>query len=238
MQPMGKRLAAEGIGTFVLVFGGVGAAVFGGDYLAIALAFGLTVLTMAYAVGHISGGHFNPAVTIGLAAGKRIPWSDVVPYVVSQVVGAIIAAAVLLAIAEGNPNYSRASKGLGANGWGSHSANGYSMWAALIVEIVLTAFFLIVILGVTDTRAPHGFAPLAIGLALTLCHLVAIPIDGTSVNPARSIGPALFAGGGALGQVWLFIVAPIVGAAIAGVAYQLLLGDDQPDVSLQEAAVA
>lgn len=239
MQAMGKRLAAEAFGTFWLVFGGVGAALFsGGNYVAIALAFGLTVLTMVYAVGHISGGHFNPAVTIGLAAGRRFAWADVVPYIVSQIVGAIVAAAVLFAIAEGSSQYNHASDGLGANGWGSNSAGGFGLWAALIAEVVLTAFFLYVILGATDTRAPRGFAGLAIGLALTLIHLVAINIDGTSVNPARSIGPALFAGGGALGQVWLFIVAPVVGALIAGASYAVLFGDKEPEVPLQEAVAA
>lgn len=228
MHSMSKRLGAEVFGTFWLVFGGCGAAVLAGreiGYAGIALAFGLTVLTMAYAVGHISGGHFNPAVTVGLAMGRRFDWRDVLPYVVAQVVGAVAAAAVLWVIANGKDGFD-VSNGFATNGYGDHSPDGYSLLAVLIAEVVLTGFFVYVILGTTDTRAPKGFAPAAIGLALTLIHLVAIPVDNTSVNPARSLGPALFQRGDALGQVWLFIVAPLVGALVAGFSYAFLFGED------------
>jgi aquaporin Z len=226
MYSMRQRLAAELFGTFWLVLGGCGTAVLAGDVVknqGVALAFGLTVLTMAYAVGHISGGHFNPAVTIGLAAGKRFDWREVPAYVVTQIVGAIIAAAVLFVIASGIDSF-HASDGFATNGYGDHSPGGYSLLAVIVAEVVLTAFFLYVILGVTDTPAPKGFAPLAIGLALTLIHLVSIPVSNTSVNPARSIGPALFAGGDALAQLWVFLVAPVVGALIAGASYAGLFG--------------
>lgn len=226
MYPMRQRLAAELFGTFWLVLGGCGTAVLAGSVVkngGVALAFGLTVLTMAYAVGHISGGHFNPAITIGLAAGRRFDWREVPAYVVTQVVGAIIAAAVLFVIASGIDSF-HASDGFATNGYGDHSPGGYSLLAVIIAEAVLTAFFLYVILGVTDTAAPKGFAPLAIGLALTLIHLVSIPVSNTSVNPARSIGPALFAGTDALAQLWVFLVAPIVGALIAGATYAGLFG--------------
>jgi aquaporin Z len=238
-----QRLAAEFLGTFVLVFGGCGSAVLaanfpGGDdktnplgigFLGVALAFGLTVLVMAYAVGHISGGHFNPAVTIGAAAAGRFAWKDTVGYIVTQVVAAAAAAAVLYLIASGRDGFTTdGPNAFATNGYGDNSPGGYDLLAALVVEVVLTAVFLYVILGVTDTRAPKGFAPIAIGLSLTLIHLVAIPVTNTSVNPARSIGPALFVGGDAISQLWLFIVAPVAGALIAGFSYALLLGrDDQ-----------
>jgi aquaporin Z len=232
MPPLSKRLFAEMLGTFWLVFGGCGSAVFaagfpelGIGFVGVSLAFGLTVLTMAYSIGHISGCHLNPAVTIGLWSGGRFPASDIVPYVIAQVVGAIIAAAVILAIANGNPDFSLAPNGLAINGFGDLSPGGYNMTSALIIEIVLTFGFLIVILGSTDTRAPSGFAPIAIGLALTLIHLISIPVTNTSVNPARSTGPALFVGGEALSQVWLFWVAPIFGALIAGVVYRGFAGE-------------
>lgn len=241
-----QRLAAEFLGTFVLVLGGCGAAVIsalqlnrggiqlGIGFLGVALAFGLSVTTMAYAVGHVSGGHFNPAVTIGLAAGKRFAWRDCIGYVVTQVVAAIVAATVLFVIANGVTGFSASASGFASNGYGSRSPAGYSLLACAVTEIVLTAVFLFVILGVTDTRAPKGFAPLAIGLTLTLIHLVSIPITNTSVNPARSIGPALFAGGEVIAQLWLFILAPVAGALIAGFSYAALLGSGAP-APLEEA---
>src|SRR3954447_12113692 len=220
------RLSAEFLGTFWLVFGGCGSAglAAGGAHvgigsLGVALAFGLTVLTMAYAVGHVSGGHFNPAVTVGLATGRRFPWREVPAYVVTQVVAAIVAAAVLWVIASGVDGFSARESGFATNGYGDLSPGGYSLTAVLVAEVVLTAFFLFVILGATDTRAPKGFAPLAIGLSLTLIHLVSIPVSNTSVNPARSTGPAIFAGTGPLGQLWAFWLAPLLGAAIAGLVY-------------------
>jgi aquaporin Z len=226
---MAKKLAAEFIGTFVLVLGGCGAAVLtaafpdvGIGILGVALAFGLTVLTMAYAVGHISGGHFNPAVSLGLWAGKRFPAGELLPYIVTQVVGAIVASGVLYLIASGQAGFSAQSSGFAANGYGEHSPGGYSLLAGLVTEVVLTFVFLIIILGSTDKRAPQGFAAIAIGLGLTLVHLVGIPVTNTSVNPARSTGPALFAGGWALGQLWLFWVAPIIGALLAGWVYRYL----------------
>jgi len=232
----GKRLAAEVIGTFWLVFGGCGAAVYaagvpgvGIGYLGVAFAFGLTVLTMAYAVGHVSGGHFNPAVTVGLWLGKRFDAKDVLPYIVAQVVGAIIAAAAVYAIAKGNPAFKTDGNFLAANGMGSKgSPQGFSIAAGIVAEVVLTFVFLMVILGVTDTRAPKGLAPLAIGLCLTLIHLISIPITNTSVNPARSTGPALFVGSTWLAQLPLFWVAPLVGGAIAGLVYHYLLGEGPP----------
>ena len=226
------RLAAEFLGTFVLVFGGCGAAVLAGEqigFLGVALAFGLTVLAMAYAVGHISGGHFNPAVTLGLAAAKRFAWKDAGGYIVTQVVAAIAAAGVLFVIASGKDGFS-ASDGFASNGFGDRSPDGYTLLAGLVVELVLTAIFLYVIIGSTDRRGvPAGFAPIAIGLALTLIHLVSIPVTNTSVNPARSIGPALFAGGDAIAQLWLFILAPIAGALLAGFTYAMLVGEDTVD---------
>lgn len=230
MHPLPRRLAAEALGTFWLVFGGCGAAIFAGSeigFYGIALAFGLTVVTMVYAVGHISGGHFNPAITLGLAMGRRFDWKEVVPYVVTQVVAAVVAAFGLWVIAHGRPGFDSTASGFAANGYGDRSPGEYAWWAVFLAELVLTAFFLYVIYGVTDTRAPKGFAPLAIGLTLTLIHLVCIPIDNTSVNPARSIGPALFAGSDAIVQLWLFILAPIVGGLIAGATYARLFGTDE-----------
>lgn len=226
---MQKKLAAEFFGTFWLVLGGCGAAVFaagfptlGIGFAGVALAFGLTVLTMAYAVGHISGGHFNPAVSVGLAVAGRFSWSELIPYVIAQVVGAIAGAIVIYLIASGHPEFSLAN-GFAANGYGEHSPGKYPMLSALIAEIVLTAFFLIVILGATNKLAPAGFAGIAIGLALTLIHLISIPIDNTSVNPARSTSQAIFVGGWALAQLWLFWVGPIIGGALGGVIYKALL---------------
>jgi len=227
-MPMARKLGAEFLGTFWLVFGGCGSAVLAAAFpevgiglLGVSLAFGLTVLTMAYAVGHISGGHFNPAVTLGLWAGGRFPTSEIAPYWLAQVVGAIAAAAVLYVVASGNADFAL-SAGFAANGFGEHSPGGYSIGAALAAEIVLTFFFLLIIMGVTDKRAPAGFAPLAIGLALTLIHLISIPVTNTSVNPARSTGQALFVGDWALAQLWLFWVAPLVGGAVGGLAYRWL----------------
>ncbi len=228
---LGKRASAELVGTFWLVFGGCGSAVLsaafpqlGIGFLGVALAFGLTVLTMAFAIGHISGCHLNPAVTFGLAAGRRFPWREVIPYVIAQVVGAIIAAAILYLIASGKSGFNL-DGGFAANGFGEHSPGGYSLLSALVAEIVLTFMFLMIILGSTDRRAPAGFAPIAIGLGLTLIHLVGIPVTNTSVNPARSTGQALFVGGWAIAQLWLFWLAPIVGGLVAGLAYPLIAED-------------
>jgi len=228
---LSKRAIAEFIGTFWLVFGGCGSAVLaaavpnvGIGYLGVALAFGLTVLTMVFALGHISGGHLNPAVSVGLVVGKRFPISDLWAYVVAQVAGAIAAAAVLFVIASGKAGFDLAG-GFASNGYGAHSPGGYSLLACLVAEVVLTFFFLMIILGATDRRAPKGFAPIAIGLGLTLIHLIGIPVTNTSVNPARSTGPALFVGGWALEQLWLFWLAPILGAAIAGIVYPLIAGE-------------
>ena len=225
---LGKRMAAEALGTFWLVFGGCGSAVIASGFpqvgiglLGVSLAFGLSVVTMAYAIGHISGCHLNPAVTVGLAAGGRFPAGDVLPYVAAQVVGAIAGAAVLYVIASGASDFSMA-KGFAANGYGDHSPGKYGLGAALTAEVVLTMMFLFVIMGATHGKAPAGFAPLAIGLMLTLIHLISIPVTNTSVNPARSTGPALFVGGWALSQLWLFWVAPLVGGAIGGVLYRWL----------------
>jgi len=222
-----KRSIAEFIGTFWLVFGGCGSAVLaaafpslGIGFAGVALAFGLTVLTMAYAIGHISGCHLNPAVSLGLVAGKRFPASELLPYVVAQVLGGIAGSGVLYIIASGKEGFSLAG-GFAANGFAAHSPGGYSMGAALTAEIVLTFFFLMIILGATDRRAPQGFAPIAIGLGLTLIHLIGIPVTNLSVNPARSTAPAVFVGGWALEQLWLFWVAPLVGAAIAGAVYSI-----------------
>jgi aquaporin Z len=221
-MPILKRSVAELLGTFWLVFGGCGSAVLAAKFpevgiglLGVSLAFGLTVVTMAYAVGHISGGHFNPAVTLGLLAGGRVKPADVVPYIVAQLIGAVLAAWLLACIASGNGTDAIAA-GLASNGYADHSPGGYALGAAFITEVVMTFFFLTVILGATDERAPVGFAPLAIGLALTLIHLVSIPVTNTSVNPARSTGPALLVGGWALQQLWMFWVAPILGAVLAG----------------------
>jgi aquaporin Z len=225
---MGKKAAAEFFGTFWLVFGGCGSAVLaaafphlGIGFAGVALAFGLTVLTMAFAIGHISGCHLNPAVSIGLWAGGRFPGSGLLPYIVAQVIGGIAGAGVLYLIASGAAGF-QLSNGFASNGFGAHSPGGYSLLAGLIAEVVLTFFFLVVILGSTDRRAPAGLAPIAIGLCLTLIHLISIPVTNTSVNPARSTGPALFVGGWALSQLWLFWVAPIIGAILAGGVYRWL----------------
>ena len=236
---MGKRLTAEFLGTFWLVLGGCGSAVlaanFGGDgnplgigFVGVALAFGLTVLTGAYAFGHISGAHFNPAVSIGLWAGGRFAGKDLVPYIVAQVLGGIFAGFILLQIAQGNPNFLIDGSQAGAfasNGYGALSPGGYAVAAAFLCEVVLTAVFLVVIMAATHGRAPAGFAPIAIGLALTLIHLISIPVTNTSVNPARSTAVAVFAGSGALSQLWLFWVAPILGALIGGIAYKWIGND-------------
>ena len=225
---MSKKLFAEFFGTFWLVFGGCGSAIFaasvnlGIGYLGVALAFGLTVLTMAFAVGHISGGHFNPAVTLGLVAGGRFSAKEAVPYIVSQVIGGIVAATALYFIASGKAGFD-VTAGFASNGYGEHSPEGYSLAAVFIAEVLLTAFFLLIIHGATDKRAPAGFAPIAIGLALTLIHLISIPVSNTSVNPARSTAVALFQGSWAIDQLWLFWVAPIIGGVIGGVIYRVLL---------------
>jgi aquaporin Z len=238
---MGKKLAAEFLGTFWLVLGGCGSAVlaanFGGDgnplgigFVGVSLAFGLTVLTGAYAFGHISGGHFNPAVSIGLWVGGRFPANELLPYIVAQVIGGVFAGFILLQIAQGNSNFAIDGNAAGAfasNGYGALSPGGYSVAAAFLCEVVLTAMFLVVIMGATHKRAPAGFAPIAIGLALTLIHLISIPVTNTSVNPARSTAVALFAGSGAISQLWLFWVAPILGALIGGIAYKWMGSDER-----------
>ena len=243
---LGARLGAEFLGTFWLVLGGCGSAVLaatflteddvqlGIGFLGVALAFGLTVLTGAYAFGHVSGAHFNPAVTIGLAVAKRLEWRWVGPYIGTQIVAASVAGAVLFAIASGQPGFDAVESGFASNGYGDRSPGGYGLLAALITEIVLTAVFLYIILGATDDRAPKGFAPIAIGLGLTAIHLVGIPVTNLSVNPARSLGVAWFAGGAALAQVWLFIVAPIIGAAIAAVSYAAVTGANRPEGNVDE----
>jgi len=230
---LGKRATAELFGTFWLVFGGCGSAVLaaafpnlGIGFLGVAFAFGLTVLTMCYAIGHISGGHLNPAVSLGLVVAKRFPASDLIAYVLAQVAGAIFAAVVLYTIASGKPGFDLAG-GFASNGYADHSPGGYSMVACLVAEFVLTFMFLMIILGSTDKRAPQGFAPIAIGLGLTLIHLIGIPVTNTSVNPARSTGPALLVGGWAIQQLWLFWVAPLAGAAAAGLVYPALLGEEK-----------
>jgi aquaporin Z len=223
-----RKYLAEAIGTFWLTFGGRGTAVMaagfpevGVGHLGVALAFGLTVLTMAYAIGHVSGCHLNPAVTIGLAAGGRFPANDIAPYVIAQVIGAVVAAAVLYVIASGAPGFDLAN-GFAANGYGEHSPGHYGLFAALVSEIVLTMMFLFIIMGATHGKAPVGFAPIAIGLGLTLIHLIGIPVTNLSVNPARSTGPALFVGGWALAQLWLFWVAPLIGGTLGGLLYHWL----------------
>ncbi len=233
-MPLSRRAIAEFIGTFWLVFGGCGSAVLAAAFpnvgiglLGVALAFGLTVLTMAYAIGHVSGCHLNPAVSLGLTVAKRFPASDLPAYVVAQVFGAAAASAVLYVIASGKAGFD-VTAGFAANGFGAHSPGGYSLVACLVAEVVLTFMFLTIILGSTDRRAPQGFAPIAIGLALTLIHLVGIPVTNTSVNPARSTGPALFVGGWALQQLWLFWIAPLVGAAVAGVVYPAVTAEREP----------
>lgn len=227
-----KKYAAEAIGTFWLTFAGCGSAVIAATFpqvgiglLGVSFAFGLSVVTMAYAIGHISGCHLNPAVTVGLAAGGRFPGGQVVPYIIAQVVGAILASALLYMIASGAPGFD-VSKGFASNGFEAHSPGGYSLVACFVMEVVMTAVFLFVIMGSTHGKAPAGFAPLAIGLALVLIHLVSIPVTNTSVNPARSTGPALFVGGWALQQLWLFWVAPLIGGVIGGVVYRWL--SDEP----------
>jgi aquaporin Z len=231
---------AEFIGTFWLVFGGCGSAVLAAGFpdvgiglLGVSLAFGLTVVTMAYAIGHISGCHLNPAVTVGLWAGGRFEARDIPLYVIAQLLGAIVAAFLLFYIASGSPTYDLATNGLAANGFGGGSPGGYDIWSALLIEIVLTAFFLWIIMGSTDGRAPAGFAPIAIGLALTLIHLISIPVTNTSVNTARSTGPALVVGGLAIQQLWLFWVAPIVGGMIGGVLYKTLGADSFPKPNIE-----
>jgi aquaporin Z len=230
---IGSRASAEFLGTFWLTFGGCGSAVISAAFpevgiglLGVALAFGLTVLTMAYAIGHVSGCHLNPAVSVGLFAGGRFSGSDLLPYIGAQVAGAIAAAAVLALIASGKPGFDLVASGFAANGYGEHSPGRYSLTAAFVAELVLTFMFLMVILGSTHGRAPTGFAGIAIGLCLTLIHLISIPVTNTSVNPARSTGPAIFVGGWAIGQLWLFWLAPILGAAAAGVAYRGLFENE------------
>jgi aquaporin Z len=230
---LARRMGAEAIGTFWLVFGGCGSAVLASAFpqlgiglLGVALAFGLTVLTMAYAIGSISGCHLNPAVTLGLAAGRRFPWKDVPAYIIAQVVGAVIGSAVIYVIASGKPGF--VLGGFAANGYGEHSPGGYSVLAAVVSEFVLTYMFLMIIMGSTDRRAPAGFAPIAIGLGLTLIHLIGIPVTNLSVNPARSTGPAVFVGGWALEQLWMFWVLPIVGGMMAGLTY-LLFFEEKAD---------
>jgi aquaporin Z len=233
-MPLSKRALAEFFGTFWLVFGGCGSAVLaaafpglGIGFVGVSLAFGLTVLTMAFAIGHVSGCHLNPAVSVGLVVGKRFPASELIPYIVAQVAGAIVASGVLYIIASGKAGFSL-DGGFASNGYGDHSPGGYSLLACFVAEVVLTCFFLLVILGSTDERAPKGFAPIAIGLCLTLIHLISIPVTNTSVNPARSTGPALFVHGWALSQLWLFWVAPILGAIIGGIISTVFFAAPQP----------
>ncbi len=237
---MVKKLSAEFLGTLWLVLGGCGSAVLAANFpqtgigfAGVSLAFGLTVLTMAYAVGHISGGHFNPAITIGLWAGKRFPASQIVPYIIAQVLGAIAGAGILFLIANGKAGFSMAG-GFASNGYEAHSPGQYSLLACFIAELVMTFFFLVVILGSTHARAPKGFAPIAIGFCLTLIHLISIPVTNTSVNPARSTGPAIFVGGWAIEQLWLFWVAPIVGAILAGTIYGWMADTGEPDITGDE----
>jgi len=235
-MPLSKRAAAEFFGTFWLVFGGCGSAVVAAAYpqlgigfVGVAFAFGLTLLTMAFAIGHISGCHLNPAVSVGLVVGRRFPISDLIPYIIAQVLGGIAASGVLYVIASGKEGFSLAN-GFASNGYGAHSPDHYSLLACFVAEVVLTAFFLLVILGSTDERAPKGFAPIAIGLCLTLIHLISIPITNTSVNPARSTAPALFVGGWAISQLWLFWVAPILGAIIGGLISQTFFAAPQQPI--------
>ncbi|MBS1874722.1 MAG: aquaporin Z [Acidobacteria bacterium] len=239
-MPLAKRAMAECLGTFWLVFGGCGSAVLAAAFpnvgiglLGVAFAFGLTVLTMAYAIGHISGCHLNPAVSVGLAVGGRFKASELPAYIVAQVIGGVFGAGVLYVIASGDSKFSLAG-GFASNGYGAHSPGGYSLLACLVAEVVLTFMFLMIIHGATDRRAPAGFAPIPIGLALTLIHLIGIPVTNLSVNPARSTGPAVFVGGWAIEQLWLFWLAPIVGAAIAGVTYRTLF-EQEPAVAAKSA---
>ena len=232
MEADTKKYMAEAIGTFWLTLGGCGSAVIASAFpevgiglLGVAFAFGLTVLTMAYAIGHVSGCHLNPAVTVGLAVGGRFPASQIGAYVAAQIVGAIVGATVLYIIASGAPDFD-AAKGFAANGYGAHSPGHYGLLSCFVTEVIMTLMFLFIIMGSTHGKAPVGFAPIAIGLGLTLIHLISIPVTNTSVNPARSIGPALFAGGWAIGQLWLFIIAPLVGGALGGILYRWV--SDQP----------
>ena len=241
-MPLMKKSLAEFIGTFWLVFGGCGSAVLaaafpnlGIGFVGVSLAFGLTVLTMAFAIGHVSGCHLNPAVTVGLVVAKRFSISELPAYVVAQVTGGIAGSAVLFIIASGKAGFDL-SGGFASNGYAAHSPGGYSLAACLTAEVVLTFMFLMIILGSTDRRAPNGFAPIAIGLGLTLIHLIGIPVTNLSVNPARSTGPAIFVGGWALSQLWLFWVAPIIGAAIAGLVYSVFATQPEPAVSEKMAA--
>lgn len=232
-DPLVRRLGAEFLGTFVLVFVGCGTAILdagnkGIDFLGVALAFGVAVMVMVYAVGAISGGHFNPAVTIGLAVARRFPWSDVIAYIATQVVAAFVAALVLLGVAKGQDGFGAKASGFASNGYGDHSPAGYGLGAVLLVEIVLTAIFLYVIIGATDVRSPAGFAGIAIGFTLAAIHLVSIPVSNTSVNPARSTGPAIIQHGWAAGQLWAFWLAPLVGAIIAGASYRFIVGEEVP----------
>ncbi|MDU9389282.1 aquaporin Z [Pseudomonas sp. zfem002] len=233
-MPLGKRMAAELIGTFWLVLGGCGSAVLAASFptgtnlvgiglVGVSIAFGLTVLTMAFAIGHISGCHLNPAVSLGLVVGGRFPPRELLPYIVAQVIGAIVAAALIYVIASGKAGF-ELSSGLASNGYGEHSPQGYSLAAGFASEVAMTAMFILIIMGATDSRAPAGFAPIAIGLALTLIHLISIPVTNTSVNPARSTGPALLVGGWAIQQLWLFWVAPLIGAVIGGAVYRGVFG--------------
>jgi aquaporin Z len=229
-ETLARRLGAEFLGTFVLVFAGCGSAILdagnkGIDLLGVSFAFGVAVMVMVYAVGAVSGGHFNPAVTIGLAVARRFPWSDVVAYIVTQVVAAIVASLVLLGVASGQKGFSAKDSGFASNGYGDHSPFHYNLGAVILVEIVLTAVFLYVIIGATDGRAPAGFAGIAIGFTLVMIHIVSIPVSNTSVNPARSTGPAIIQHGWALGQLWVFWLAPLVGALIAGATYRTIVGE-------------
>jgi len=243
-MPISRRVAAEFIGTFWLVLGGCGSAVLASAFPGVgiglhgvSLAFGLTVLTMAYAIGHVSGCHLNPAVTVGLVTAKRFPASELLPYVIAQVVGAIAGAGVLYLIASGKAGFTLSS-GFAANGYAEHSPGSYTLAAALVSEVVMTFMFLMIILGATDKRAPQGFAPIAIGLGLTLIHLISIPVTNTSVNPARSTGPALFVGDWAIKQLWLFWVAPCVGAVIGGLIYPLITGEETKEPAAVKKAAA
>jgi len=241
-MPLTNRLAAEFVGTFWLVLGGCGSAVLAAAFpnvgiglLGVSLAFGLTVLTMAFGIGHISGCHLNPAVTVGLVVGGRFKSSEAIPYIIAQVIGAVFAAALLYLIASGKAGFDLAG-GLASNGYAEHSPGGYSLVSCFITEVVMTFMFLMIILGSTDERAPKGFAPIAIGLALTLIHLISIPVTNTSVNPARSTGPALIVGSWALDQLWLFWVAPLIGAALGGVGYRAIAGEIAPARTTKVAA--
>ena len=243
---LAAKLGAEFLGTFLLVFMGCGAAILaatfltdngvqlGIGFLGVSLAFGLSLVIGVYAFGHVSGGHFNPAVSIGLAIAKRFEWKGVLPYIVTQIAAASVAGAVLFAIANGKPGFNAVESGFASNGYGDRSPGGYGLVAGLIIEIVITAVFVYIILGATDDRAPKGFAPIAIGLGLTVINLVAIPVTNCSANPARSLGVAWFAGGGALSQMWLFIVGPIIGAAIAGATYKMITGAPSADVGVAQ----